>query len=136
MCSHLNVQQGCCFGRKKYDGVKLPSGAMAEESTHPSGITVKIVGIERGDHGRSCEEHDVCGTVVEEDTLLHLRKDPSTIRFADARRPSLQRAVYRTRIVCDNPPGWTTRGMTNPSWFGGKRTWKEVRCAPYFTRPN
>ena len=54
---------------------KLPSGAMAEEATHPSGITVEIVGIERGDRGRSCEEHDVCGTVVEEDTLLHLRKE-------------------------------------------------------------
>jgi len=54
---------------------KLPSGAMTEEATHPSGITVEIVGIERGDRGRSCEEHDVCGTVVEEDTLLHLRKE-------------------------------------------------------------
>ena len=37
---------------------------MAEDPTHPSGITVKIVGIERGDRGRLCEEHDVCGTVV------------------------------------------------------------------------
>jgi hypothetical protein len=48
---------------------------MAEEATHPSGITVKVVGIDRGDRGRSCEEHNVCGTVVEEDTLLHLRKE-------------------------------------------------------------
>ena len=47
---------------------------MAEDPTHPSGVTVEIVGIERGDRGRSCEEHDVCGTVVEEDTLLRLRK--------------------------------------------------------------
>ncbi len=39
------------------------------------GITVEIVGIERGDRGRSCVEHDVCGTVVEEDTLLCLRKE-------------------------------------------------------------
>ncbi len=54
---------------------KLPSRAMAEEATHPSGITVEILGIERGDRGRSCEEHDVCGTVVEEDTLLRLRKE-------------------------------------------------------------
>ena len=50
--------------------------AMAkEEATHPTGITVEIVGIEKGDLGRSCEEHDVCGTVVEEDTLLRLRKE-------------------------------------------------------------
>ncbi len=63
------------FWTKKYDGVKLPSGAMAEEATHPLGITVKIVGIERGNRGRLCKQHDVCGTVVEEDTLPHLRKE-------------------------------------------------------------
>ena len=48
---------------------------MAEEATHPSGITVEIVGIEQGDRGSSCEEHDMCGTVVEENTLLRLRKE-------------------------------------------------------------
>jgi hypothetical protein len=31
------------------------------EATHPPGIIVKIVGIEKGDRGRSYEEHDVCG---------------------------------------------------------------------------
>ena len=48
---------------------------MATEPNHPSGITVEIVGIEKGDRGCSCKEHKVCGTVVEEDTLLHLRKE-------------------------------------------------------------
>ena len=48
---------------------------MAGDPTHPSGIIVEIVGIDRGDRGRSCEEHDVCGSVVEEDTLLRLRKE-------------------------------------------------------------
>ena len=47
---------------------------MAEDTTHPSGVVVEIVGIEMGDCGRSCEEHPVCGVVVEEDTLLRLRK--------------------------------------------------------------
>ena len=42
--------------------------------THSLGIIVKIVGTEKGDCGRSCEEYDVCGVVVEEDTLLHLRR--------------------------------------------------------------
>jgi len=34
------------------------------EATHPPGIIVEIMGIEKGDRGRSCEEHDVCGEVV------------------------------------------------------------------------
>ena len=44
------------------------------EVTHPSGIVIKIVGTEKGDCGCSCEEHNVCGVVVEEDTLLRLRR--------------------------------------------------------------
>jgi hypothetical protein len=71
----LTFDRGVVFDEKKLDDVKLPSRAMANEPTHPSGITVEIVGIERGDRGRSCEEHDVCGTVVTEDTLLRLRKE-------------------------------------------------------------
>ncbi len=63
------------FWRKKIDEIKLPSGVMVKEATHPLGIVVKIVGIEKGDRGCSCKEHDVCGTVVEEDTLLCLRKE-------------------------------------------------------------
>ena len=48
---------------------------MAGDPTHPTGVVVEIVGLERGDRGRSCKEHDVCGSVVEEDTLLCLRKE-------------------------------------------------------------
>ena len=70
----LRFDRGVVLDKKKYDDVKLPSRAMANEPTHPLGITVEVVGIERGDCGRSCEEHDVCGTVVSEDTLLCLRK--------------------------------------------------------------
>ena len=42
---------------------------------HPSGVVVEIVGMERGDQGRSCEEHDVnCGEVLAEDVVVRLRK--------------------------------------------------------------
>ena len=40
---------------------------------HPCGITVEIVGIGRSDRGRSCEEHDVCGTVLQEDSVVRIR---------------------------------------------------------------
>ena len=41
---------------------------------HPPGIVVEIVGIEMGCQGRSCEEHVVCGSVLEEDMVVRLRK--------------------------------------------------------------
>ena len=40
---------------------------------HPCGITVEIVGIGRSDRGRSCKEHEVCGTVLQEDSVVRIR---------------------------------------------------------------
>ena len=41
---------------------------------HPPGIVIQIVGTEMGDQGHSCEEHTVCGSILEEDVVVHLRK--------------------------------------------------------------
>jgi hypothetical protein len=46
--------------------IKITTTTMAEV-THPSGIVIEIVGIEKGDCGCSCEEHDVCGVVVKDE---------------------------------------------------------------------
>ena len=43
-------------------------------SYHPRGDTVEIVGVNSPTNGRSCEEHRICGEVVIEDVVLHLRK--------------------------------------------------------------
>ena len=43
-------------------------------SSHPIGETVETVGINSNTNGRSCEEHHTCGCVLEEDTLIQLRK--------------------------------------------------------------
>ena len=44
-------------------------------SHHPSGITVEIVGIESSTNDKSCYQHDICGSLVEEDVVLsRLRK--------------------------------------------------------------
>ncbi len=43
-------------------------------ATHPPVIVVEIVGTLMGDRGRSCEEHAVCGSVLEEDMVVRLRK--------------------------------------------------------------
>ena len=41
---------------------------------HPTGITVEIVGTEANTQGRSCEEHDICGSALAEDTVVRFRK--------------------------------------------------------------
>jgi hypothetical protein len=46
----------------------------AAVATHPPGVIVEIVGTLMGDRGRSCEEHAVCGSVLEEDMVVRLLK--------------------------------------------------------------
>jgi len=41
---------------------------------HPNGIPVEIVGIKASGNGRSCDRHDVCGSVLGDDTVVRLRK--------------------------------------------------------------
>ena len=41
---------------------------------HPSGITIDIVGLEASNHGRSCENHKVCGIVVVPDVVVRIRE--------------------------------------------------------------
>ncbi len=41
---------------------------------HPSGVRVEIVGIQEGNRGRSCEQHNCCGRIIGLDTVLRLQK--------------------------------------------------------------
>jgi hypothetical protein len=44
--------------------------------THPTGITIKIVGLKASDHGRSCKEHTVCGAeVLQIDSVVRFRAE-------------------------------------------------------------
>ena len=44
-----------------------------ETIAHPTGVAVDIFGIEAGNHGRSCEELDVCVRVLEENAVVRIR---------------------------------------------------------------
>ena len=41
---------------------------------HPTGETVEILGLNQGTNGRSCPDHDNCGSVVKPDVVCRLRK--------------------------------------------------------------
>ena len=40
---------------------------------HPSGVVIDILGTEDPSMGRSCEQHDICGSVLQLDTVVRLR---------------------------------------------------------------
>ncbi len=61
--------------RKAAEAKKKPPPQDPPPPTHPSGVVVEIIGTERGDQGRSCEEHEVnCGEVLAEDVVVRLCK--------------------------------------------------------------
>ncbi len=41
---------------------------------HPPGVTVEIVGIDASSNGRSCHQHDACGSVLDGNVVVRLRK--------------------------------------------------------------
>ena len=43
-------------------------------SHHPWGRTVEIFGIQSPGNGCSCEEHPICGCVLQEDSVVRFRK--------------------------------------------------------------
>ena len=51
----------------------MNTGRASSPPKHMCGITVEIVGIGRSDRGRSYEEHDVCGTVLQKDSVVRIR---------------------------------------------------------------
>ena len=46
-----------------------------EMACHPSGITFDVVGIRASSNGRSCENHECCGAVLEEDMVIRIREE-------------------------------------------------------------
>ena len=88
------------------------TGTMAE-ATHLLGIVVEIVGIEKGDRGRLCEEHDVCGEVVEEDTLLHLRREQILV---DEKEETVIACYWVTNGVDCCRVGFLKRHMVKHAW--------------------
>ena len=60
--------------RKAAEAKMKPPPPRSSSPHHPSGVVVEIVGMERGDQGCSCEEHEVkCGEVLAEDVVVRLR---------------------------------------------------------------
>ena len=68
----LVLERICSHERKVHE--KIQWCIACRMSYHPHGDTVEIVGVNSPTNRQSCEEHRICGEVVIEDVVLHLRK--------------------------------------------------------------
>jgi hypothetical protein len=92
--------------------------------THPSGVVVDVMGTNRGDRGRSCEEHpDGCGaTVLADDIIVRIRKEQILIEdylLGKGMMRDRHFANLHTTINCKS--AWTMEGET-----GRMRGWGET----------
>ena len=67
-------------------------------SRHPNGATVDIYGLRESNSGRSCEAHDICGSVVGIETVLRLRRVQIDRFWAFLADPFW--TVFSPKLVC------------------------------------
>ena len=65
--------------------------------THrPSGVRVEIVGIQEGNRGRSCEQHNCCGSIIGLDIVLRLQKVRQILNGKRKRRTCFRISILLT----------------------------------------
>ena len=52
-------------------GITKTTGTMSQ---HPIGAVLEIFGTETSEFGSVCEDHEICGKILEEDMIVRLKK--------------------------------------------------------------
>jgi hypothetical protein len=106
---------------KPSKATKKPPPQVPPPPTHPSGVVVDVVRLNRGNCGRSCKEHpDGCGTaVLADDVIVRIRKEQILIEdylLGKGRMRDRHVANLHTTINCKL--AWTMEGES-----GRRRGW-------------
>ncbi len=75
MCAAAHVKRQAVTAASAPD-VAAVSAYAPEPIKYTPGIILEVVGTVSPDRGRSCKEHDCCGSkVLQEDVVIHLRRE-------------------------------------------------------------
>ena len=80
-------------------------------SHHPWGRTVEIFGIQSPGNGRSCEEHPICGLVLQEDSVVRFRK----VQVLIEERKSLRLQLFGCQMVSTGAELDTFQNFMSPT---------------------
>jgi hypothetical protein len=86
---------------------------------HPSGIVLEIAGIEESNRGRACDEHVVCGTVLQH-TLVCLTQTVVTVTDLTMGRGFLFHITHKYCKILYFPKRFLNllKGKTGLVWSG------------------
>lgn len=78
------------------------SHSLAAGNVHPPGMILEIVGTAGIDRGRSCEEHECCGSVLREDVVVRIRKEQILVPdFISGKGKTKERTALTVNWVSD-----------------------------------
>jgi hypothetical protein len=97
---------------------------------HPSGVVLDIVGTNRGDRGRSCEEHlDACGTaVLVDDAVVRIRKEQILVEDFKAGKGKMKEEMALTINWVSDGIDRCCVGFLPKAYVPHAKLWDGVLC--------
>jgi hypothetical protein len=122
------------LSRKKVAVAKKPLPQDHHPPMHPSGVVLDIVGTNRGDRGRSCEEHiDACGMVVlMDDAVVRIRKEQILVEDFKARKGKMKEEMALTVNWVSDGIDRCRVGFLPKAYVPHAKLWDGVLCQVFF----
>jgi hypothetical protein len=101
---------------------------------HPSGVVLDVVGTNRGDRGRSCEEHlDACGTaVLMDDAVVRIRKEQILVEDFKAGKGKMKEETALTVNWVSDGIDRCRVGFLPKAFVPHAKLWDGVLCQVVF----
>ena len=108
--------------------------AVAKTPMHPPGVVLDIVGTNRGDRGRSCEEHlDACGTaVLMDDAVVQIRKEQILVEDFKAGKGKMKEETALTVNWVSDGIDRCRYGFHPRAYVPHAKLWDGVLCQVVF----
>jgi hypothetical protein len=122
------------LSRKKVPVANKPPPQDQHPPMHPSGVVLDIVGTNRGDRGRSCEEHlDACGTaVLMDDAVVRIRKEQILVEDFKAGKGKMKEETALTVNWVSDGIDRCRVGFLSRAYIPHAKLWDGVLCQVVF----
>jgi hypothetical protein len=119
---------------RKVAVAKKPPPQDQHPPMHPPGVVLDIVGTNRGDRGRSCEEHlDACGTaVLMDDAVIRIRKEQILVEDFKAGKGKMKEETALTVNWVSDGIDRCRVGFLPRAYVPHAKLWDGVLCQVVF----
>ncbi len=122
------------LSRKTAAAKKKPPPQDPSQPMHPSGVVIDVVGMNRGDRGRSCEEHpDACGmAVLTDDIVVRIQKEQILIKDCLLGKGKMKEETMLTIIWVSDSIDRCSVGFLPKACVPHAKLWDGILCQVVF----